>query len=129
MWIWTEQLRLLGFRRKSERYWQCVNHFELGPSEHLSLFPWSEVHLAETGQTLVELDTFHVTFIHGVDHIHFYYHEQNDNVWEPGGHTSSREIRRHGQCPREMRARADRIAAAFIHALTGSMLPRRKKRS
>ena len=27
MWLWDGELRRLGFRRKSERYWQCERRF------------------------------------------------------------------------------------------------------
>ena len=42
MWLWDIELRALGFRRKSERYWQCLRRFELPDAAYLSLFSWSE---------------------------------------------------------------------------------------
>jgi hypothetical protein len=123
MWIWQGVLHELGFRRRSERYWQCERGHGLGATEHLSLFPWSECG-PEGGARLIELNTFHVTFVLEGEHLHFYYHEGHDNDWEPGGHTSSREIRRIGHNPRALRRRADAVASALVAALGGEMLPR-----
>lgn len=127
MWKWDSELRELGFRRRSERYWQCENRFGLTCDEHLSIFPWSEQNLPGTSVCLVEVDTFHVTFLIGFDHVHFYYHEVLDNDWSPGGHTSSCEIRRLGENPRDLRRRADEIAAQFVEALGGILYSRRAR--
>jgi hypothetical protein len=123
MWLWESELRELGFRRKSDRYWRCVRRFGLAEGEHLSLFSWSEQTLppsaASAVRYFVELTEFHVTFLVGTDHVHFYYHETLDNVWRPGGHTSARWIRRLGRSPRALKARADRIASQLIMKLGG----------
>jgi len=123
MWLWESELRTLGFRRKSERYWQCVRRFELPDAAHLSLFSWSEQFIpigrSGGGRFLVELSEFHVTFRIRLEHIHFYYHEHSENVWASAGHTSSREIRRLDVEPAQLRAQADAIAAVFIAALGG----------
>lgn len=128
MWLWECELWALGFRRKSERYWQCERGHELPAAAHLSLFSWSEQRLPpEAGGSvrwLVELTEFHVTFQIGLEHVHFYYHEQGDNDWQPAGHTSSREIARLGESLHDWRRRADAIAAALAAALGGVLLPR-----
>lgn len=128
MWIWSEQLKAMGFSRKSDRYWQCKNRYGLDDNEHLSLFPWSEAPLHGSDQILVEMDTFHVTMLLGIDHVHFYYHERQENEWQPGGYTSPGEIRAHGANPRSLRARADAIAKCLVEALMGSFVPRGKSR-
>lgn len=125
MWIWESELRALGFRRRSERYWRCERRFGLPGWGHLSIFPWSEQVLqGDEGLRLVELDTFHVTFVVDGEHVHFYYHERLENDWKPGGHTSGREIRRLGRVPRQLRAEADAVAAALVAALAGVLYPR-----
>src|SRR5262249_32891639 len=110
MWFWDIQLRALGFRRRAVRYWQCEGRFGLPGHGHISLFPWSE--LREAGGQLVDVSAFHVTFVIGLDHVHFYYHERHEHEWEPGGHTSAGELRRLGCDPDELRRAADTIAAA-----------------
>jgi hypothetical protein len=126
MWLWDIELRALGFRRKSERYWQCVRRFELPDAAYLSLFSWSEQFIpAGDGRYLVELSEFHVTFQIALERIHFYYHERSENAWKAAGHTSSREIRRLGVEPAQLRARADMTAALFIAAVGGVYHPRR----
>lgn len=123
MWLWESELRALGFRRKAERYWLCGRRFGLPSGDHLSLYCWGEQVLP--GQRLlVELTEFHATFHVAGERVHFYYHERLENVWEPGGHTSSGEILRLGQDPAALRAEADGIAARFVEALSGRFLPR-----
>jgi hypothetical protein len=128
MWLWESELREVGFRRKSERYWRCEGRFGLPDNAHLSLFSWSEQALSEERSRrprfLVELTEFHVTFRVTWEHIHFYYHERCDNDWEPGGHTSAAEVLRLGLEPRLLRDAADEVAAAFIAALAGVWHPR-----
>jgi hypothetical protein len=130
MWLWECELRSLGFRRKSERYWQCERGHELPVAAHLSVFTWSEQRIpprADGGvRWLVELTEFHVTFQLGLEHVHFYYHEQGENDRRPAGHTSSAEIARLRESPRACRREADVIAAALVSALGGVLLPRRK---
>lgn len=127
MWLWASELNDLGFRRKSERYWQCERRFGLPAAAHLSLFSWGEQALpADSAHplVLVELTEFHVTFVLRHEHVHFYYHERLENDWEPGGHTSAAELRRLGADVRALRARADAIAATLIEALGGAFDPR-----
>jgi len=123
MWLWESELRELGFRRRGERYWQCSRRFDLPAEGHLSLFSWSEQTLpaARAGRPryLVELTEFHVTFLIGHDHFHFYYHERGEHEWVPAGHTSSGEIRRLRHDPRVLRDRADGIASALVTAFGG----------
>jgi hypothetical protein len=109
MWLWAAQLRELGFRRKSERYWQCDNRHGLPTNAHCSIFSWSEQSLPG-GRFLVELTEFHVTFEIGFDNVHFYYHETSDYAWAPGGHTSFGEIAGLGVDPAILREEADEIA-------------------
>jgi hypothetical protein len=123
MWLWESELRALGFRRKSERYWQCERRFGLPVCGHLSVYCWSE-HVVDGGRLLAELDTFHVTFLIGHDNIHFYYHERLENEWEPAGHTSSAEITRLGHDPRRLRLEADAVAARLVAALGRAFRPR-----
>jgi hypothetical protein len=124
MWLWESELRELGFRRKSDRYWQCERRFGLEDDEHLSIFSWSEQAIPSSAsgpaRFLVELTEFHLTFRIQCDHVHFYYHERLENEWFPEGHTSSTEIRRLGQDPLALRSRADQIASAFVAALGGA---------
>jgi hypothetical protein len=127
MWLWASQLHGLGFRRRSERYWRCERHHGLPAGAHLSVFSWGEQALpsaAETIRYLVELTEFHVTFVLRHEHVHFYYHERLENDWEPGGRTSSRELRRLGADVRALRARADAVAVALVAALGGTFRSR-----
>jgi hypothetical protein len=118
MWRWESELREAGFRRKGERYWQCDRRFGLPDCAYISLFCWSEQRMAGN-RLLVELDTFHVTFILGGEHLHFYYHEQRDNEWEPAGHTSVTEINRLGLDACALRGEADGIAGELVRELAG----------
>src|SRR5947209_8475616 len=127
MWLWESELRERGFRRKSERYWQCRRRFGLDDAAHLSIFSWSEQTLAGAGgrpRYLVELTEFHLTFVRAGDHLHFYYHEHGENAWHPGGHTSRAEITRLGLDLAALRALADAIAAAFVESLGGVLAGR-----
>jgi hypothetical protein len=132
MWLWESELRELGFKRKSERYWQCERHFDLPDHAHLSVFSWGEqsIPAGRSGPVrfLVELTEFHVTFRLGLEHVHFYYHERLDNEWVPAGHTSGAEIRRLDHDPAPLRQAADVIAAALATALGGAYRPRPGRR-
>jgi hypothetical protein len=128
MWQWDDALRQRGFRRRGERYWQCERGFGLGQAEHISIFSWSEQAIPGRrgpARFLVEVTEFHVTFLLGGEHLHFYYHEQTDHTWVPAGHTSANEIRRVDADPAVLRARADSVAREVIEGLGGSLLPRR----
>src|SRR5262249_25614118 len=95
VWLWAIELHELGFRRKSDRYWQCARRYGLPAEAHLSVYAWAEHAVAaDAARRLVEVSTFHVTFEIGRENIHFYYHERSDNEWEPAGHTSATEIAR-----------------------------------
>lgn len=128
MWLWDRELQAVGFRRRSSGYWQCERRFGLPAHAYISLFAWSD--WAETageehrGRQFVEVSAFHVTFMLDFDNVHFYYHEHGENVWEPGGHTSSLEIERHGVAALELRVEADAIAARLVAALKGEFLQR-----
>src|SRR6266699_1892596 len=117
------ELRAMGFRRRAERYGQWERRFGLPAGGHLSVFPWGEQSLAG-GRLLVELDTFHVTFAVGGEHVHFYFHERAGSEWDPGGHTSAAEVLRLGGDVRELRARADAVAALLVAVLPGTLRPR-----
>src|SRR5437660_9962492 len=122
MWLWASELSGLGFRRKSDGYWQCERRHGLPDGAHLSLFSWSEqARPADTGRVrfLVEVTEFHVTFVLRHEHVHFYHHERLENGWEPGGHSSTRELRRLGANVNALREDADTIAAALVEALGG----------
>jgi hypothetical protein len=128
MWLWASELYELGFRRRSERYWQCERRFGLPNGAHLSLFSWGEQALPGASRRprfLVELTEFHVTFVLRHEHVHFYYHEHLENEWRSGGHTSAAELRRLGADVRALRARADAVAAALVTAVGGAFQPRR----
>jgi hypothetical protein len=123
MWLWACELRRLGFRRLSERYWQCERRYGLPDGAYLSAF----AHARErepSGRERVDVCAFHVTFCLGVDRVHFYYHEATDAAWEPGGHTSAAEIRRYAVEPAEPRRTADAVAARLVSALGSELLPR-----
>jgi hypothetical protein len=127
MWLWVCELRSLGLRRLSARYWQCVRRYGLPAEAYLSIFSHAcERQTTPGGNELERIDlcAFHVTFCLGVDRVHFYFHEVADGVWEPGGHTSAVEIRRHLREPAELRTLADRVAAEFLSALGLELLPR-----
>jgi hypothetical protein len=128
MWLWETELHERGFRRRSDRYWQCERRYGLPAAAHLSIFSWGEQVIPgrrrRERRLLVELTEFHVTFLLGFEHVHFYYHERLLNDWEPLGHTSLTEIRRLGHDPFAWRARADTIAANVAAALGGMFYPR-----
>ncbi len=126
MWLWAVELHELGFRRRSDRYWQCERRFGLPEQAHLSIFASEQRIPAGKGRKrcLVELAAFHVTFEIDRDNVHFYYHERLDNEWEAGGHTSAGEMARLGQELRVLRDCADGIAASLIEALGGVCHPR-----
>ena len=128
MWLWESELYERGFRRRSERYWQCGRGYGLPAGAHLSIFSWAEQTIPGRRRRerllLVELTEFHVTFVLGTQHVHFYYHEVLHNDWQPLGHTSANEIRRLGHDPAVWRARADAIAANVAAALGGTFHPR-----
>jgi hypothetical protein len=124
MWLWGWDLHRMGFRRRSEHYRQCERRYGLPAHAYLSIF----VHTCESdpagGRERVEISAFHVTFRLGIDRIHFYYHEADEQVWEPGGHTSSPEIRHHGVDPAALRQLADEIAGRFLKEPDCRLLPR-----
>jgi hypothetical protein len=122
VWLWAIELHELGFRRKSEGYWQCQGRFGLPETAHLSVFAGNEQTFPgdrRGRRRLVEVSTFHITFEIGRENIHFYYHERLENEWEPGGHTSAAEIRHLGQDPGKLRGRADEVAAQLVASLLG----------
>jgi hypothetical protein len=130
MWQWDDALWQLGFRRRGERYWQCERGFGLRQAEHISIFSWSEQAIpGERGPArfLVEVTEFHVTFLLGGEHLHFYYHEHADHAWVVAGHTSANEIRRVGANPAALRAHADAVAREVIEGLGGTLQPRRRR--
>jgi hypothetical protein len=105
MWLWECELRQLGLRRLSERYWQCERRYGLPGAAYLSLFSHAQERQATksaAGREQVDIAAFHVTYCLGVDRVHFYFHEVTDGVWEPGGHTSGAEIRRYLREPTEL---------------------------
>lgn len=124
MWIWDFQLRQLGFRQKNNRYWRCERGFGLSEGDHLSLFLWTRETYAPT--SAFELTEFHVTILTDRDHLHFYYHEIQENHWEPGGHTSAIQIQGLGFDPDELISEADTIAQQLVTVLNGTWIPRNK---
>ena len=127
MWIWDFQLQALGFVRKSDRYWRCERRFGLPENAHLSIFSWSEQRTPRNSRRpryLVEVTEFHVTIVLAGEHLHFYYHELDENVWHPGGYTSGREIRRVGGNKTQLRALADAIAAEVVEGWYGTFVTR-----
>lgn len=115
MLVCNNTLKHLGFMRKSPRYWQCRNGYELEENEHVSIF----VSPNKTG--LHEIIEFHVTFETRGHNLHFYFHEMSLQQWEAGGHTSSREIERLGLSLSELRRRAIQIADRFIKRIGGQL--------
>src|SRR5262245_63383803 len=99
MWLWDFEAERLGLRERGPGYWQCVGRYGLPGHGWLSVFPWSEqrlIHARRRARRRLELDTFHVTFLLGVDHVHFYYHEGDEAAWQPAGYTSHGELLRLG---------------------------------
>jgi hypothetical protein len=123
MWIWLSELHRIGFRRRSSCYWQCERRYELPASNYLSIFVDSS-EIDPAGRERIDFASFHVTFRLGADRVHFYYHEVGDNVWEPGGHTSSHELRLHDVNPAAHRELADQIANRLVAAMGGEFVPR-----
>jgi hypothetical protein len=127
MWLWVCELYQLGWRRLSEGYWRCERRYGLPEGAYFSVFSHAEEKRGTGGAALrerLDIAAFHVTFRLGVDRIHFYFHEVAEGVWEPGGHTSSVEIRRYSREPAELRAVADCAASEFLSALGIQLLPR-----
>jgi hypothetical protein len=127
MWLWECELRQLGLRRLSERYWQCERRYSLPHGAYLSVFPHAQERQTTDGtkgRERIDMCAFHVTFRLGVDRVHFYFHEVGEGIWEPGGHTSAAEIRRYRREPTELRAVADQIASEFLSALGMELLSR-----
>jgi hypothetical protein len=126
MWIWDFQLRQLGFRQKNDLYWRCERGFGLSEGDHLSVFLWTqEDHQEVAGsKRAFELTEFHVTFLIDRDHIHFYYHEIQDNRWKPGGHTSSIQLKGMGLDPQSLIQEADTVAQELVQMLKGRWMSR-----
>jgi hypothetical protein len=127
MRLWISEFRQWGFRRLSVRYWQCERRYGLPAAAYLSVFSHaSERDLAEGDgeRERVDMSAFHVTFCLGMDRAHFYFHEVDEGVWEPGGHTSGAEIRRCCKDPAELGAVADRVAAEFLATVQMTLLAR-----
>jgi hypothetical protein len=128
MWLWECELRQAGFRRCSACYFQCERGFSLPEHAYVSIFVNDKESFSgrihRSALRRVELCAFHVTFKINLDNVHFYYHEQAENVWLPGGHTSSTEIDRHGIDPRQLLELADAIACEVVAAWRGEMLCR-----
>jgi hypothetical protein len=127
MWLWACELRQRGLRCLSASYWQCERRYGLPSEAYLSVFAHAgeKQHRGGTaGRERLDVAAFHVTFCLGVDRVHFYFHEVADGMWEPGGHTSTLEIRRYRREPAELRSLADRIAGAFLSSLGMQLLPR-----
>ena len=123
MWLLEAHLRELGFKRKSERYWQCENRYGLPSNAHFSLFPWSESSLSG-GQILVELTEFHITFAYGRKNIRFYYRRCSVEIWTPGFHSCFRKMQRLVDDPAALVRKADAVARTFIEALGGMLSER-----
>ncbi|MEK6239063.1 MAG: hypothetical protein N2C14_30475, partial [Planctomycetales bacterium] len=128
VWLHEHELRMLGFRRKSDRYWRCDARHGLQGDDHLSLHLWEREQVVvgrrRRGAFRFEMAEFHVTLAVPHHNLHFYFHEVKPNEWEPGGHTSSAEIELTSLNPAALREDADRIADKFIQALGGVRLPR-----
>lgn len=121
MWLWEVELRELGFRQKSARYWLCERRHGLWEGEHLSVYADART---DGERRLFEVHAFHVTFGIGIENVHFYYHESADNEWAPGGHTSRAEVERLGASLAALRARADAVAASLAAALAPLVVSR-----
>ena len=127
MWLWESELNEIGFRHRSRGYWQCERGFGLPEQSYVSLFVGGKVQATRAGrarQRPVEVSSFHITFMFGADNLHFYYHEQAEGIWEPGGYTSAPEIRRYEIDPRQLCDMADKIAARLTTAWRGVLLAR-----
>src|SRR5438874_2717014 len=101
MWRWECELVAAGFRQRSEQYWQCERGYRLPEKAYVSVFVHAAFHLSGRQEHIhvdnmsvragrrkskrraehieerlvLEVSAFHVTFLLGCDHIHFYYHE------------------------------------------------------
>ncbi|MGF1579708.1 MAG: hypothetical protein ACFCD0_10125 [Gemmataceae bacterium] len=127
MWLWESELRELKFKPKSEHYWQCDRGYDLPSAAYLSIYPWSTRTHPALGISICEMTAFHVTFLLDTEHVHYYYHERQDREWEPGGHTSTKEILRVHPAPKQLRHQADQIASRLIDAMGCQFREREKK--
>jgi len=117
MWLWEPQLKRLGFRRCSSRYWQCGRGYGLPADAYLSAF----LHTAAgNGPRAYEFTGFHVTFCRNGHRLHFYFHEAAEFVWTTGGHTSRAELAALDLDSATLRDDAIRIAREFINQAGGS---------
>lgn len=83
MWLWSCELRQIGFRRRSRRYWQCERRFGLTGNSYISIFIHT-VH-SQNDRECLEISAFHVTFQVGIERVHFYYHEMANTHGSPAG--------------------------------------------
>lgn len=120
MWLWICELKQLGFKQKSNRYFQCTKGYGLENNGHISMFLWTRNGKGKNA-TCFEVNEFHITLKGGGHNLHFYYHERSENVWQQGGHTSTNEIELLGFCAEALREQADSIAKEFVAKLNGKM--------
>ena len=125
--IWTDELRQLGFRQKSDRYWHCAGGYGLDDQSHLSVFLWTCHARLSQQVACFQICEFHVTFERAGHNLHFYYHELRDNEWTAGGHTSTREITTLGLETGILLTAADEIANQFVGAINGILLSNRAR--
>jgi len=117
--LWTNDLKRLGFRHRTDRYWRCDRGYGLDASTHVSLFLWT-THAQLTARTACyEVAEFHVTFEVPGHNLHFYYHEARASEWVAAGHTSTAEVSRLGFDVTELRRIADAIAQRLVASLEG----------
>lgn len=121
MWLWICELKQLGFKQKSKRYFQCKRGHGLEIDSHISMFLWTRNGKGKN-VTCYEVTEFHITIKRGGHNLHFYYHESAANEWQRGGHTSTNEIARLGYCAATLREHADLIARKFVANLNGKMV-------
>lgn len=119
--LWTNDLRLLGFRQKADRYWRCDKGYGLGSSAHISLFLWTTHLQLAHDLACYEIAEFHITFEVPRHNLHFYYHEVRSNEWTAAGHTSTLEIASLGLSADQLRQDADEIAQLLVGAFGGTM--------
>lgn len=124
MLIWTDDLKRLGFRRKSEHHWRCDRGYGLDSESHISAFLWEVHDQAGESAECHEFAEFHVTIEVPGHNLHFYCHEVSCNEWAPAGHTSTAELACLGLDVDDLRELSDEISEGLVAVIGGEWCER-----